>query len=135
MLSEGNKSDFVQLDANQEVIDLSHYFRVVNNNKWRILSLSLVVTILVTLIVLTMKPVYQASSSLLIESEETNIVSIEQVYGLDASKKEYLETQYEILKSRRIASKVVDKLNLGEHPTFIKYLEKTPTLVDRKSVV
>lgn len=130
MLSEGNKSDFVQLDANQEVIDLSHYFRVVNNNKWRILSLSLVVTILVTLIVLTMKPVYQASSSLLIESEETNIVSIEQVYGLDASKKEYLETQYEILKSRRIASKVVDKLNLGEHPTFIKYLEKTPTLVD-----
>lgn len=130
MLSEGNKVNSSQTELNEEFIDLSHYFRVVNNNKWRILSLSLVITLLATLIVLSMVPIYQASSSLLIESEETNVISIEQVYGLDASKKEYLETQYEILKSRHIASKVVDKLNLGEHPTFRKYFDQEPSIID-----
>ncbi|GMM70451.1 exopolysaccharide regulatory tyrosine autokinase VpsO [Alteromonas gracilis] len=130
MLSEGNKVPSSQPEMSEEFIDLSHYFRIINNNKWRILSLSFVVTLLITLIVLSMVPIYQASSSLLIESEETNVISIEQIYGLDASKKEYLETQYEILKSRHIASKVVNKLNLGENPTFTTYLDQESHIID-----
>lgn len=125
MLSE--KNDFRSAsheNADEELIDLSHYFRVINQKKWRILSLALVVTFLVALIVLSLTPVYKATSSLLIESEETNIVSIEQVYGLDASKKEYFETQYEILKSRYIAEKVVNKMDLGTHPIFLEKLDE-----------
>jgi len=126
MLSE--KNDFRAAshdDADEDMIDLSHYFRVINQSKWRILSLALVITLLVALIVLSLTPIYKATSSLLIESEETNIVSIEQVYGLDASKKEYFETQYEILKSRYIAEKVVNKLALDSHPVFIEKLEES----------
>lgn len=126
MLSE--KNDFRAAshdDADEDIIDLSHYFRVVNQSKWRILSLALIITFLVALIVLSLTPVYKATSSLLIESEETNIVSIEQVYGLDASKKEYYETQYEILKSRYIAEKVVNKLALDSHPIFIEKLDES----------
>lgn len=130
MLSDGNDLRAAQQDADDDVIDLTHYFRVINASKWRIIGLSVVVTLLVTLIVLSMTPIYKATSSLLIESEETNIVSIEQVYGLDSSKKEYFETQYEILKSRHIAEKVVDKLNLGEHPIFTQYLEEEPSFID-----
>ena len=125
MLSE--KNDFRAAshdDADEDIIDLSHYFRVVNQSKWRILSLALIITFLVALIVLSLTPIYKATSSLLIESEETNIVSIEQVYGLDASKKEYFETQYEILKSRYIAEKVVNKLALDSHPIFIGKLNE-----------
>ncbi len=128
MLSE--KNDFRAAshdDADEDIIDLSHYFRVINQSKWRILSLALIVTFLVALIVLSLTPVYKATSSLLIESEETIIVSIEQVYGLDASKKEYFETQYEILKSRYIAEKVVNKLALDSHPVFIEKLEESNT--------
>ena len=126
MLSE--KNDFRAAshdDADEDIIDLSHYFRVVNQSKWRILSLALIITFLVALIVLSLTPIYKATSSLLIESEETNIVSIEQVYGLDASKKEYFETQYEILKSRYIAEKVVNKLALDSHPIFIEKLDES----------
>ncbi|WP_334050120.1 GumC family protein [Alteromonas gracilis] len=130
MLSEGNDLRTAQQDADDDVIDLTHYFRVINASKWRIVSLAGIVTLLVALVVLSMTPIYQATSSLLIESEETNIVSIEQVYGLDASKKEYFETQYEILKSRHIAEKVVDKLNLGENPIFTQYLEEESSLID-----
>lgn len=130
MLSEGNDLRTAQQDADDDVIDLTHYFRVINASKWRIVSLAGIVTLLVALVVLSMTPIYQATSSLLIESEETNIVSIEQVYGLDASKKEYFETQYEILKSRHIAEKVVDKINLGENPIFTQYLEEEPSVID-----
>ena len=125
MLSDGNDLRTAHQDADndEDIIDLTHYFRVINRSKWRILSLALIVTLLATLIVLSMTPIYKATSSLLIESEETNIVSIEQVYGLDASKKEYFETQYEILKSRHIAEKVVDKLDLGNNPVFTQYID------------
>ena len=129
MHSQGNNLHTAQLDAGEDMIDLTHYFRVINRNKWRILALSIVITFLTALIVLTMSPVYQATSSLLIESEETNVVSIEQVYGLDSSKKEYFETQYEILKSRHIAAKVIEKLNLGDNAIFTRDLDKPPSFL------
>eukprot|EP01093_Parvamoeba_rugata_P011732 TRINITY_DN326_c0_g1_i2.p1 TRINITY_DN326_c0_g1~~TRINITY_DN326_c0_g1_i2.p1 ORF type:complete len:747 (-),score=180.21 TRINITY_DN326_c0_g1_i2:3344-5584(-) len=126
MLAQGTHpqhSQQAQDDAN-DVIDLSYYFSIVNRTKWRILGLAFVITMLAALIALSMTPFYKATSSLLIESEETNVVSIEQVYGLDASKQEYFETQYEILKSRHIAEKVVDKLDLTNHPIYAASLTK-----------
>lgn len=129
MLAQGNEVNLQQKD-DEDVIDLSHYFNIVNRNKWRILLLAFVVTLLATLIALTLTPLYKSTASLLIESEETNIVSIEQVYGLDSSKQEYFETQYEILKSRHIAEKVVDKLDLGNHPIFVEELTAEESIFD-----
>lgn len=122
MLAQGNEVSLQQKD-DEDVIDLSHYFNIVNRNKWRILLLAFVVTLLAALIALSLTPLYKSTASLLIESEETNIVSIEQVYGLDSSKQEYFETQYEILKSRHIAEKVVDRLELGSNPLFTDKLK------------
>ena len=130
MLAQGTEPRNSQDNADDDVIDLSHYISIVNRNKWRILGLAFVVTLLAALIALSMTPLYKATSSLLIESEETNVVSIEQVYGLDASKQEYFETQYEILRSRHIAEKVVDKLDLANHPIFIEALEEDESIVD-----
>ncbi|MDC8829565.1 GumC family protein [Alteromonas gilva] len=101
-----------------DVIDLGRYLMVIKRYKWKILGLALVFTLLVALIVLSMTPIYKASSSLLIEAEEAKVVSIEEVYGLDSTGKEYFQTQYEILKSRHIAEKVVDKLDLTNSPYF-----------------
>lgn len=129
MLAQGNEVNLQHKD-DEDVIDLSHYFSIVNRNKWRILLLAFVVSLLATLIALSLTPLYKSTASLLIESEETNVVSIEQVYGLDSSKQEYFETQYEILKSRLIAEKVVDKLDLGNHPIFVEKLTQEKGLVD-----
>lgn len=132
MLAQGTHPQHSQQtqDDADDVIDLSHYFSIVNRTKWRILGLAFVITMLAVLIALSMTPFYKATLSLLIESEETNVVSIEQVYGLDASKQEYFETQYEILKSRHIAEKVVDKLDLTNHPVFVEALTDEPGVLD-----
>ncbi|MDO6712191.1 polysaccharide biosynthesis tyrosine autokinase [Aliiglaciecola sp. 2_MG-2023] len=101
-----------------EKIDFEQIWHSINRYFWRIILLATLVTILVALIVISMTPAYKASTSLLIESDQAKVTSIEEVYGLDSSKKEYFETQYEILRSRYLAEKVTERLNLSAHPVF-----------------
>ena len=101
-----------------DVIDLGQYWQTLKGYLTRIITLAILITILVGLIVMSITPNYIATTSLLIESEQANVLSIEEVYGLDATKKEYYQTQFEILKSRKIAIKVADKLSLVESPLF-----------------
>lgn len=102
----------------EETIDLQSFFRVVSLFKWKILTLSFIVTLLAIVIVYSITPRYIATATMLIEAEQANVVSIEEVYGLNSGKKEYFVTQLQILKSRQISSKVVDKLALTSHHEF-----------------
>ncbi|MCK7598394.1 polysaccharide biosynthesis tyrosine autokinase [Microbulbifer sp. CAU 1566] len=102
----------------EEVIDLRQYWRIVDRFKWRIAALSVAVAMLTAMVVFSMTPRYQATATLMIEAEQPKALSIEEVYGLDSSRKEYFLTQFEILKSRRIAEEVVNRLNLVNHPEF-----------------
>ena len=91
-----------------EGLDLRQMGGVVYRRKWSILSLAFVATLLAALIVYTMTPIYQAAAIVHIQSEQANIVSIEEIYGIDARRDDYYNTQAEILRSRTIAGKVVD---------------------------
>ena len=102
----------------EEVIDLRQYWRIVDRFKWRIAALSVAVAMLTAMVVFSMTPRYQATATLMIEAEQAKALSIEEVYGLDSSRKEYFLTQFEILKSRKIAERVVERLDLVSHPLF-----------------
>jgi capsular exopolysaccharide synthesis family protein len=93
-----------------EGLDLRHFAAVIYRRKWSILALACVVSLLTALAVFAMTPIYRASAIVHIQSEQANVVSIEEVYGIDARSDEYFNTQAEILKSRTIAGKVVDTL-------------------------
>lgn len=99
-------------------IDLRQYWRIVSRYKWGILGLAIAITVLATLIVFSMRPVYRSTVTLLIEQKQAKVVTIEEMYGLDGSSKEYLQTQFEILKSRELAARVVKELKLDVHPDF-----------------
>jgi capsular exopolysaccharide synthesis family protein len=117
MASSSNEQIEAKL-IDTDVIDFGQYWSTIKRYLWRIIGLAILLTILVALIVLSMTPRYIATASLLIEAEQANVLSIEEVYGLDSSRKEYFETQNEILRSRHIAEKVVDELTLYENPLF-----------------
>lgn len=95
-----------------EEIDLQQYWIVLKRRRWSILILALLLTLLAVLVVFSITPTYRGTSTVLIEAQQAKYVSIEEVYGLDSGNKEYYQTQYEILKSRRIAERVIDSLNL-----------------------
>jgi polysaccharide biosynthesis transport protein len=109
-------------------IDLRHYWNIINRRKWSIIGLALAVGLLTTLVVFAMTPIYRASATLLIESQAANVVSIEEVYGLDTHNLDYLATQIEIMGGRRIAETVVDGLELIEQPEFRP--EHQPPILD-----
>lgn len=99
-------------------IDLRHYWNIVWREKWGVLGLCAIVGLLAQVIVLNMTPVYSASATLLIEAKQTNVVSIEEVYGIDSTQREYFGTQFEILNSRALAESVIRTLGLDKHPAF-----------------
>lgn len=108
----------------EDAIDLRHYWSVISRYKWGILGLSLAVTIAVVFLVSAMRPVYTASATLMIEQKQgKTLTSLDDVYGSDIAGKEYLQTQFEILKSRELASRVVRELNIAQHPDFLPKLE------------
>ena len=111
-----------QLQANildDETIDFAHYWQVFKRYAGRIILLAVLFTVLVALIVMKMTPIYSATASLLIESQPANLMSIEEVYKSDTTRKDYMQTQYEIIQSRQVASRAVDELDLSNDPVFM----------------
>jgi len=104
---------------NNELIDLGHYLGIIKRYSLRILLLAIAFTILVTILVMKMTPLYTSSTTLLIEAEKANVVSIEEVYGIDTKSKDYMATQLEVLKSRQIAEKTVESLSLYNNADFM----------------
>ncbi len=115
---------------NNELIDLGHYLGIIKRYSLRIILLALAFTVLVTILVLKMTPLYTSSTTLLIEAEKANVVSIEEVYGIDTKSKDYMATQLEVLKSRQIAEKTVESLSLYENADFMPEESESTVLAD-----
>ncbi len=105
-------------DEDDDTIDLLQLWHTLWRRKWGIVSLTLVVAMLAALVALSITPIYRAVATLLIEQKAAKVVSIEQVYGLEGTGNEYLQTQFELLRSRSLAERVVRELKLTTHPEF-----------------
>ncbi len=113
-----------------ETIDFAHYWQVFKRYAGRIILLAILFTVLVGIIVMKMTPQYTASASLLIESQQANVTSIEEVYRTDTTRKEYMQTQYEILQSRQVAERAVEELDLANNAEFLPIEKEQFVLLD-----
>jgi capsular exopolysaccharide synthesis family protein len=102
----------------QDTLDLVRYWRAISRNKWRILALVAAVGILAAMFASGLPPVYRATATILVEAGKPKIVSIEEVYSSLTSTQQYYQTQFELLKSRELAARLVRQLKLAEHPQF-----------------
>ncbi|WP_351078419.1 polysaccharide biosynthesis tyrosine autokinase [Shewanella sp. CAL98-MNA-CIBAN-0140] len=101
-----------------QLIDVKKLLLPILLFKWRIFTFALLVTALTVFVVYSMTPIYKASSMLLIESEQAKAIKIDEVYGINSGQQEYYLTQFEIIKSRSIAERVFNHLDLINHPVF-----------------
>ena len=99
-----------------ETIDLQHYLRTLRKHKWMIMLFSAIITGLAAYYAYTATPVYSATSTLLIESQGDNLVQFEELIGLETENQDYYQTQFELLRSRQLAVRVVNELDLWNHP-------------------
>ena len=113
-----------------ERIDFTHYLKVLKQSWFKIVIFCLMVCALTILIVLQLASQYTATATLLIEAQENKAVSFQDVSGIDATQKEYYQTQFEILKSDPIAERVIENLNLTDIPEFNATLNDDGSLLD-----
>ena len=99
-------------------IDLRDYLRVLLKRRWVIITAFTVVVLSVAVKTFTANPIYQATAQIVIEKENPNLVSIEQVIAVDSTGTDYYRTQYKIIQSRSVARKVVRRLDLKNSPEF-----------------
>jgi len=101
-----------------ENIDFTHYIRLLMHNKWKVAIFVFIVTSIVIVIVKPMKSIYRAETTVMIETNRNNIVDLQGVNGTGPQGLEYFATQYEIIRSRALIEKVVDRLQLTRHPDY-----------------
>ncbi len=102
----------------EEQIDLRDYLRVIMKRRWTIITVFVVMVITVTIHVYTATPIYEAGARLIIDKENPNVVSIQEVMAVDASGTDYYQTQYKIIESRSVAREVIKRLHLDESEEF-----------------
>ena len=115
-----------QEDRAEESFDLLEYWRVVAKRKWSIIGLALAITLLTALVVFAIRPTFRSTATILIEAQKNKVVGIEEVYSGISANREYFQTQAEIIKSRELAAKVVQKLNLTKNLEFDPRQEEPP---------
>jgi succinoglycan biosynthesis transport protein ExoP len=127
-----------QLQSSEEdIIDLSQYWRIILRRKWSIALVTLAFFILGLFIAVKSTPIYQASAKIQADPVQPNATASDQ-YIMNSMVFLFYETQYEIIQSRKIAETVVDKLGLvarykqeqtelkllGEESSFISDLKQ-----------
>ena len=65
-------------------------------------------------------PLYTATVRLQIDRNVAKIVNTEGVIPVEDSDYDFMRTQYELLKSRNMAERVVSALSLGDDPDLLK---------------
>src|SRR6059036_1542976 len=107
-------------------VHLLDYWRIIWRGRWTVLSIFVVVLTLVAIGTLTQKPVYRAQATVEIAPQSRKISPVAEAAEMGASQygwfaeERYFNTQYEIIKSRDIARRVFDRLDLYNHPLFKK---------------
>ncbi len=127
-VAPNNQINTTNADINNDVIDFREYWNVVRRNFWSITGLAIAITLVAIVVVFSMSPVYRATSTIMIESQHANVVSIEEVYGATSENIGYFYSQLEIIKSRAVAKKVVENLNLTTHPELDPRQQPAPLL-------
>ncbi len=96
----------------QEDVHLKDYLRIIKKRQWVIITFLVIVVVSVGITSFISAPVYKATSRILIEKENPNVLSFKEVVALNASDTDYYQTQYTILKSRTLAKEVLRNVGI-----------------------
>src|SRR4030067_3218371 len=97
------------------------YYKIIKERKWIVIA-AFVTTVLTTFIgSLLWPPLYEAIATLVLDYDSSNPMNLSNVPAAGMLQSvEYINTQVEIIKSRKIALDVIDHLKLDKHPDVIR---------------
>ncbi|MEN1959473.1 polysaccharide biosynthesis tyrosine autokinase [Luteimonas sp. MJ246] len=105
---------FNEKRADDDEIDLLAYWRILLKRKWLVLGVLGTVVALALLATLMMPPIYRATAVLQIDRESLQVMQVEGVGSAEGAAPDFLQTQYELLKSRTLAERVANELAIDD---------------------
>lgn len=116
-------------NTTNEELDLSYCINLVFKRFWLLVAMVALGLVAAVLVNLLMRPAYKATALMMINKEDAGKIDATP-YGSFASEEDYYRTQYQLLQSRSLLSKVYTKMKLGQveefaNPNGLKKLEKS----------
>ena len=116
-------------NTTNEELDLSYCINLVFKRFWLLVAMVALGLVAAVLVNLLMRPAYKATALMMINKEDAGKID-SSPYGSFASEEDYYRTQYQLLQSRSLLSKVYTKMKLGQveefaNPNGLKKLEKS----------
>jgi polysaccharide biosynthesis transport protein len=100
----------------EEEIHLRDYLDVIFRRKWLILGLLLMTFVSTLIFSLAAQKLYRAEGSLEMSMDSQRLTKFEDVMEQRVRAQEFVTTQVALLKSNTVAQRVIEYLNLKEHP-------------------
>ncbi|MHC5039217.1 MAG: GumC family protein [Planctomycetota bacterium] len=114
MLENGTTAEGLPAGAEPAEVNLRDYLRIIVKHIWVILVFFVIVVAAVALHTLRQPKIYRATSRVNIRREVPELSQLQSLWNFWSTQQEYMETQYKILVSRKIARKAVIKLGLAK---------------------
>ncbi len=125
-------SPFVTLDMMPREPHLYDYLMILRKHQWLIVSFLLAVVTIVAIGTYREQPIYQATTRIEIDRENTSVLPFQAQGvsgdGLDEDMETYIETESKILTSATLANQTVKSLKLEQDPRFGGQPENASTL-------
>ncbi len=110
------------LEWDTEEVHLRDYLDVMFRRKWLIFSF-LALTFITTLVLTLSSPkLYKAWASIEVYPKEQKVTKFEEVVTTEMRSQEFFQTQVELLQNNTLARRVIEKLDLAEHPVIKELL-------------
>lgn len=101
-----------KVEQDDDLIDLRELWAMLMRRRWTVIITTALVLLAGLVYTATITPIYRATTTVQIERESTKVVDFEGVEASETGSKDFYETQYELLRSRNLARRVIDQLGL-----------------------
>ena len=99
--------------------DVVRYLRTINRYKWGILMVVAAVGMLAAMYASSLRPIYRATATLMLEMGKPKVVSTQELFeAYNGTTRDYFLTQFEIIKSRELAERLVRVMQLTKHAEY-----------------
>ena len=114
------RTPYITLEMTPRESHLLDYLMILRKHQWLIVSFLLALVTIVTIATFRMQPVYEATTRIEIDRENTNFLPFagNDPYDLYQDLEDYIETQSKILISETLGMQTVKSLNLDQDPRF-----------------